>query len=417
MTKSFCFFIGLLLLGCSSTTQESQIAQEPQLKYNLKSGIWRFSLQLGDKELPFTVELHLNDNPTATIHNQSETILIEDITIKNDSIYLDLPIFPSILAGKIESPELIIGHWINNSKEDYAIPYVAEYGKDFRFTSQPNYDIIQKSYKVQFDTMDEKPWDAILKINNHEGKLSGTFLTETGDYRYLDGNIVNEHIYLSTFDGSHAFYFSAKIKNDSLIDGVFLSGKHYSTDWKGAADADFELRKPEQITFLKEGFTHFDFRLPNQDGDTVSWADLNLENKVVVVDIMGSWCPNCIDANKALLELTKDYPIGQIEIITIACETTNDLKVAKKRLNKMNSNLENTNTDFMFVGSTSKSKTGELFPMLSEIISYPTLIFIDKSQNIKQIYTGFYGPGTGKYYEEFMINTAVLLDEMVSEVN
>lgn len=417
MTKSFCFIFGLLLLACSSSTQESQVAQEPQLKYNLKSGNWRFSLQLGDKELPFIVQLHLTDQPTATIHNQSETITVENIAIRNDSIFLDLPIFPSILAGKIESPDLIIGHWVNKSKENYTIPFVAEYGKDFRFTSKPAYDQIQNSYKVKFDTKGENPWDAILKIKNHEGALTGTFLTETGDYRYLEGNIVNKRIYLSTFDGSHAFYFSAQIKNDSLIDGLFLSGNHYSTDWKAAADESFELRKPEQLTFLNEGYSQFDFNLPNQDGDTVSWSDLNLDNKVVIVDIMGSWCPNCIDAKKALMELTKEYSLDKVEILTIACETTNDLNVAKTRLNKMNSNLNNPDTDFIFAGHASKSQTAALFPMLSEISSYPTLIFIDKSQNIKQIYTGFYGPGTGSYYDDFMSNTEKLLVEMVADTN
>jgi hypothetical protein len=83
----------------------------------------------------------------------------------------------------------------------------------------------------------------------------------------------------------------------------------------------------------------------------------------------------------------------------------------------MNYNIHNPDTDFIFAGRASKDNTAKLFPMLSDIISYPTLIFIDKSQNIQQIYTGFYGPGTGEYYDDFMNDTRQLLADMIADTH
>lgn len=175
------------------------------------------------------------------------------------------------------------------------------------------------------------------------------------------------------------------------------------------------MRKPEELTFLEDGYNYIDFRLPNQDGDTVTWKELYLDNKVVILDIMGSWCPNCMDANKALHELTSKYPEDQVEIVTVAFELTKDLSVARKRLAKMQNDSGYERNDFIFAGYADKKRAKEVFPMLNHIMSFPTLIFIDKDRKVRQIYTGFYGPGTGKYYDNFMQNTSILLDEMIAE--
>ncbi len=417
MRKLLIPFLGIFLYQCSSTTSETTIIRPDENHLKLNQGSWRFALQLGAADLPFTITLNdlYSDNPVAVIHNQEEEITITDITITEDSIHLSLPVFTSVLSGKIESPSLITGVWNNNSKKNYTIPFIAESDKDFRFTPKKSSTEIQSSYKVLFAPDTESPWDAVLKIQNDDGKLRGTFLTETGDYRYLEGDIISNSIFLSTFDGSHAFYFSAEIQGDSLIKGKFISGTHYRRNWVAIADSTFALRKPESLTFLKDGYSKFDFNLPNQDGDSVSWKDLDLDQKVVIVDIMGSWCPNCIDAKKALIALTEPYSSDQIEILTVAFELTHDIDIASTRLSKMDNDLGISSQEFLFAGYADKNRSAEVFPMLNHIMSFPTLIFIDKDRQIRQIYTGFYGPGTGDYYLNFMENTAQLLKELTEE--
>ncbi|NEN22130.1 TlpA family protein disulfide reductase [Cryomorpha ignava] len=382
----------------------------------LQNGEWRFSLKIENEELPFNVELSnvASKDPKAVILNGDERIESSQVTIKADSIWIRLPVFDTELRGKIESQNLITGFWINKTRQNYSIPFVAEYNKNFRFTPAKTSTVIKDRYHVIFGPNSEDQWDAILLLNQNPNKITGTFITETGDYRYLEGNIMNDKLYLSTFDGSHAFLFHADIDGDSLINGSFVSGIHYQADWLGNADTTFTLRKPQDLTYLKEGYEYLDFKLPNENGDTVTWDDMNLANKVVIVDIMGSWCPNCMDASASLKELTASYNSDEIEILPIAFELTSDLDAARKRIFKMQSDL-GMKKKFLFGGYVSKEKAADTFPMLNKIMSYPTLIFIGKDREIKQIYTGFYGPGTGTYYTEFMSNTKKLLDRLVAE--
>ncbi len=389
---------------------------ESQSAIPIQNGDWRFSLQLDKYELPFNVKFQNigTDTATAVICNGEEELSSTHFSIDDNKVRIVLPVFDSELIGNIDSENLISGYWHNKSRKDYKIPFVAEYGKTFRFSpTQPSQELPSR-YRVIFEPNSTDKWDAILLLNQESDKTTGTFLTETGDYRYLEGNIINDKLYLSTFDGSHAFLFQADIKGDSLVNGEFISGTHYSAEWKGKADTLFQLRRPEELTYLKDGYKHFDFRLPNQDGDTVTWDDMDLNNKVVIVDIMGSWCPNCMDANIALKELTADYNSEELVVIPIAFETTENLETAKTKVFKMQNDLGLENR-FLFGGFVNKEKAAETFPMLNHVMSYPTLIFIGKDREIKEIYTGFYGPGTGKYHEDFMVNTKNMLDNLVND--
>ena len=406
--------ITAILLACSGPKEDKKVGSQSGIP--IQNGDWRFSLQLEKYELPFNVKF-LNigtDSARAIICNGEEELSSTYFSVGDNKIRIVLPVFDSELIGNIDSENLITGYWLNKSRKDYKIPFVAEYGKKFRFSPTLPSQELPSRYRVVFEPNSTDKWDAILMLNQENDQTTGTFLTETGDYRYLEGNIINNKLYLSTFDGSHAFLFHADIKGDSLVNGEFISGTHYSAEWKGKADKLFQLRRPQELTYLKDGYKHFDFRLPNQDGDTVTWDDLDLDNKVVIVDIMGSWCPNCMDANIALKELTANYSSEELVVIPIAFETTENLETAKTKVFKMQNDLGLENR-FLFGGFVSKEKAAETFPMLNHVMSYPTLIFIGKDQEIKEIYTGFYGPGTGKYHEDFMLNTKNMLENLVND--
>ena len=80
-------------------------------------------------------------------------------------------------------------------------------------------------------------------LNKDGNKLTGTFRTDTGDYRFLEGSVQANKMYLSVFDGSHAFLFEAKLMEDSALIGSFRSGNHYKTLWEAERDATFRIDK------------------------------------------------------------------------------------------------------------------------------------------------------------------------------
>ena len=49
---------------------------------------------------------------------------------------------------------------------------------------------------------------------------------------------------------------------------------------------------------------------------------------------------------------------------------------------------------------------------IDEIKSFPTTIVLDGQHKIKKVHTGFYGPGTGSYYQKFTEEFYMLLDKI-----
>ena len=65
-------------------------------------------------------------------------------------------------------------------------------------------------------------------------------MTETGDYRYLDGVVSGSKMYLSAFDGAHAFLFNKKMLNQMKSRAVFGQEVIYH-DMDRSQDRFFQL--------------------------------------------------------------------------------------------------------------------------------------------------------------------------------
>lgn len=399
-----------LLIGIMGACQANSKEQQSRIAH----GTWRFALQMQNQELPFTAEFARHkDGPKLRIFNGSEVIELSNPYIKEDTLVYAFPVYNTSLLLIQDSPDLLSGKWIDLNKQNYSIPLVAEYNRDFRFTSTKSSTYVASQYKVRFENKNSKGSDAILLLDNDQGKLTGTFLTETGDYRFLQGNIMNGDINLSTFDGSHAWLFSATITGDSLTHGHFFSGLHGHTSWYAVADSAFQLRSPESISSIKSGFDKFEFALTDESGKQTTHEDYIDGKTVTIYHITGSWCPNCMDAAVALQEITQEIGTKYLRVVPIHFEMTDDFEIAKTRVNKMKLDL-GLSEHFLFGGKANKESVQKKLPALTQLSSYPTLIFTNKAGDVVKVYTGFYGPGTGKYYEQFKTETKSLLSSMLS---
>ena len=206
--------IVILLLGCGTKT-------EP--KY-LKSGAWRAILKVQDQnDLPFTFNLQMNDGQyQMQIRNAEELIEVDEIAIQGDSITIKLPVFEGYIAGTFDST-LIRGDFIKESL-DRIVPFEANFSDADRFpvSSKPNYDV-SGIWETVFYPEEKDPYLAKGIFTQKGNLLTGTFRTATGDYRYLEGVVEGDSLKLSTFDGAHAFLFTAGIKDSMLNNGMISS--------------------------------------------------------------------------------------------------------------------------------------------------------------------------------------------------
>jgi thiol-disulfide isomerase/thioredoxin len=382
----------------------------------LPPGDWVFELQLDenipDLILPFNVEVI--DSSELVFKNATERIRVNEVRYSGDSVTIVMPVFGSEFKA-LMTEESLSGKWFKyTSGKSYSIPFIARYGSTQRFVSDnpPEADFSGrwKSYFInQADTS-----EAIGVFAQSGEKVTGTFLTETGDFRYLDGAVDGTRLSLSAFDGAHAFLFEAVVDEKGKLNGTFRSGNHWEAQWLAAKDADAELRDMKDLTYLKEGYETFDFRFPDENGDTVSLTDPQFEDKLVVVQIFGTWCPNCMDETRFLVDMHKKYNAKGLEIIGLDFEPNPTLPYFQKRIARFRKDLDVSYT-LLLAGSSNKKKATEALPMLNQIISFPTAIFLDKDKNIREIHTGFSGPGTGSEYSDYTNDTEALILELLGQ--
>lgn len=399
-------FLSIIALFSTCSTQSTE----------LKSGLWRGIIELQGQQLPFNFEV-IKDSSGYKVNliNASEKILLDEISVAGDSIDMVLHIFDAGLRAKV-SENSLEGFYYKNYDKSYKFPFHATFGDDFTFekvTDQSTSDFSGK-YAVQFIT-DKKDTIVSVGIFSQKGNYAeGTFLTPMGDYRFLEGNVVNEKLYLSTFDGNHAFLFIAEKKEDGTLTGDYWSGKSAHETWTAVKNENAVMPNAESLTYLKEGFEKIDFSFPDLNKNLISPAHEKFKNKVLILQIFGTWCPNCMDETKFLAQWYKENKDRGVEILGLAYERKNDFDYASSRVRKMKEKL-NVEYEFVIAGTDDKKKASETLPMLNKVIAFPTTIFIGKDGKVKHIRTGFEGPGTGIYYEQFKERFNQLVGELLAE--
>lgn len=358
--------------------------------------------------LPFNFNVIKSDSTLIVeIINADEKIVCDEIEIKNDTVTIKLPVFDTEIIAKIEDGKLS-GNWINHYRKDKnVIPFHAEFGNSKRFDAAENkrkdFNISDK-WETIFSPNSEDSSNAILEFRKYDeatGTVWATFLTETGDYRFLEGTLSNNKLLLSCFDGSHAFLFDGNFDEKNNLKGLFYSGSHWQEPWIANIDNDFKLREADSLTYMNNGFDKFDFSFPNSEGKNISLSDERYKDKVVIVQIMGTWCPNCMDETKFLSAYYEENKSKGIEVIALAFEKTNEFEKAKQNIERLKKRL-NVNYEVLIAGTNNKEEASKKLPMLNKIMSYPTTIIIDKKGAVRKISTGFSGPGTGEHYEKFV---------------
>lgn len=402
--------MGIFLQSCSTKNQNL-----------LKSGIWKAELYNNTgMAVPFIFEVKMDQNKEIlVIHNADEKIIVDDISIDGDSLKISMPFFDSEFMVHVYEDSLV-GRW-TKIYADYTVsmPIKAVYNNRNRFdvnhlTPNKNFEGTWNTVFMNDDFTDTSA--AIGEFKLEESKVYATFLSSTGDYRYLEGATDSNLLYLSTFDGSHAYLFSAEISDNGnrIQNGILYSGWAGKQIWNAVKDANAKLPDADSLTFLKDGFDEIDFTFKNIEGKNISLKDEKYKNKVVLIQIMGSWCPNCMDETNYLVPFYNATRQEGLEIIGLCYERSADFSVASKNVLKMKNRLS-IPYELLLPGPNKKGFVNESLPMLKNFLAFPTMIIIDKQGKVRKIHTGYSGPATGHHYTEFKSEFESFVKKLLSE--
>ncbi len=325
------------------------------------TGIWRKTVPEGDSTLAFTAHRATPETPRF------------------------LPLAESGLAAVPGAPGSIDGHWA------------------VEFTDQDGTE------------------PARAELHQEGSHVTGTFLTPVGDYRYLEGSYEDGVLRLSTFDGAHAFLFVARAEGSDAsargtLRGDFWSRDSYHATWTGRPVDEAETILPDawNAVGLTNDGGRFSFAFPDLEGREVSLADERFAGKVVLVNIFGSWCPNCNDEAPLLARFDREYRDRGLAVVGLAYEFSGDADRDTEMLLRFADRHEIGYT-LLLAGTSDKQKAGETLPDLTAVLSYPTTIFIDRGGRVRRIHSGFSGPATGAHHERLVAEMETLVEELLDE--
>ncbi|HTH30088.1 MAG TPA: TlpA disulfide reductase family protein [Lacibacter sp.] len=372
----------------------------------VRTGWYRASIVREDgAEIIFNAEVQLkNGKLVMYIRNAAERLLVDDIKIKGDSVKIEMPFFESFFRLQLQKDGSLKGTWTKaGSAKMLEFPVQFIYGKKERFAvTETTTQNSTGRWQVAFTRANGTDRPAIAEFQQKGSALTGTFLTPSGDYRFLEGVVNGDRLLLSCFDGSHAYLFSATINGNEIKNGVFYSSAALAEKWRATKNEKAALPDTTQITQLKPGESKLNFAFKDVNGKTVSINDARFKNKVVVIQIMGSWCPNCMDESKFLSSFYNEYKKKGVEVVALAYEYSTDFNRSKASVQKF-INRFNIQYPVLITPTTTsdEQRTEKTLPQLTPIRSFPTTIFLSKNGNVAKIHQGFYGPGTGEFYTEF----------------
>ena len=380
------------------------------------------TVTIGGTEVPFWFDLKTigSKKMTASIRNGAEVIPCKERPLENDSVLFAIPVFESEIRCKIERTAKgyeAKGSFVRyDGAKERRYPFMATDSKGVATRFPIKYASVlplQPRYAVSFGKKEGGKM-AVGAFKTLEGNMiTGTFETPTGDYRHLEGVLSGDSLFLSCFDGTHAYRIEAQVSSspaggDSLK-GVLISGGRREPFWGKGDDA---ARLPDALTLSKPAsekpvFTTYQDLL----GKPVSLADPEFVGKAVVLQVMGTWCPNCMDETAFLSEYAATKKPADLAIVGLAFERKTDPAFVKGRIDKLRERYAVPYP--VWIGGLNRSDSASArMPYISKVAAFPTTVFLDKSHVVRYVHTGFSGPATGAEYEDFKKE----FDRLVAEV-
>jgi peroxiredoxin len=375
------------------------------------SGKWRGVFTIaGEVQVPFNFEI----NPDGKVYflNAKEKFEAGNVRMKEDSLFIPLDQFDNVLAFRIDNLKLR-GELRKQDGTGSPIPVHAEKAA-YRFPepkSKASGDF-SGTYDITFKSADGSEEKAVGLFTQTGNKLSATFLRVSGDSRFLEGIVDGNKFYLSTFIGSGPGYYKGSFDKDGKLNGEIVYSRGGGQAFAGNLNEEATLPDVFSLTHLKDGYSSLEFSFPDVDGKMISLKDEKFRNKVVIVTITGTWCPNCIDEAAFLSPWYKENKNRGVEAIALHYERQTDSAFVRKMLTRFR-NKYDIQYDQVIAGKADKQAVAESLPALNTFLAFPTTIFIDKKGNVAKIHTGYTGPATGSHYEHFKREFNELIDSLL----
>ncbi|WP_116807527.1 peroxiredoxin family protein [Steroidobacter cummioxidans] len=385
------------------------------------TGHYRATLQLPGGEAPFGLQISAeNDRFVLYLENATERTRVDNVTIADGELTAVFPGYENSLQARMYRDRLE-GNvtLIKDRSKEQVIPFRAQLqdksAAAYRFYKQPLTDNADLAGRWAMTlTSDGKSSPAVALFEQQHDRITGTVMTPTGDHRFLEGQVHGDEAQLATFAGGLAYLYKVKVNPQGELEGEMWQGLASHSTVTARRDENATLEGQGPSTELKDATSRFDFTFRDLDGNEVSLHDEKFRNKVVVVTLGGSWCPNCHDEAVFLVPFYEEYQSKGVEIVALMFERHGEFERAAQAVRGYRKDLGIKFTT-LIAGVSDTDEASKALPTLTGIYGYPTTIVVDRAGTVRDIHVGFSGPATGRHYEEYVAEFRSLIDTLLAE--
>jgi peroxiredoxin len=370
----------------------AMISAAPVLMAQSVTGLWQATVNVGGIDIPFRIEFQGDGaDLKGTLFNGDERFTSTSGQFANGSLLLNWEYFASKLEATAAGGALD-GKYVRPNGVTYAF-HATRQGKETASPNAPKIDGLWVLTGVH-SGKGESAWQFIVKQKGPE--VSAAILRVDGDTGTLRGNYKDGKFLLSHFSGLRPALLEVTPSGDGTLK-VVLNQKEEMTAVRASEARAKGLPEPDdptKHTGVKNAADPFHFSFPDLSGNTVSDTDARFRGKVVLVNITGSWCPNCHDEAPFLAEMYKKYRAQGLEIVALSFEEADQLKdPTRLRAFIKRYGIEYT---VLLGGETSTAK--EKLTQAQNWDAWPTTFFVGRDGRVRGVHAGFPSKASGELY-------------------
>jgi Thiol-disulfide isomerase and thioredoxins len=383
-------------------------------------GQWDATVNVGGAEIPFRFEIQGDgSNVAGSFFEGDKRISSTSGTFGDGLLHLDYEFLNSTLTAKLEG-DALSGSYRYNRKNgrEYAFRAVRSTDSEAKFTAGPkiagNWEkkLVGEDHSGAKDSRVSLSWKLFLRESGTA--VSGSILRVDGDTGTLTGGWRGDTLILSHFAGERPVLVEAKLQADGTMDILYNNLNRYLAARTPDARAKGIAAPPDpsNYTGVTNATEPFRFKFPDVNGKVYSSDDAQFKNKIVILAIGGTWCPNCRDEAPFLVELYRKYHTKGLEIVGLNFEAAGDLVEDNPRIESFIKEFS-IPYPILYAGAIPDAK--EKLPQIANFGAYPTTIYLERDGRVASIHAGFASAATGEANSSLQHEVKELVERLLDE--
>jgi peroxiredoxin len=392
------FFVSLALWFCV-----------PALSAQSLDGRWSATINVKGTVVPFRMDFAGSGSEVSgSFFNGKEKITSDSGKYQNGSLVLNFDAYAAHLEASLKDG-LLEGKYVRGA--NFTAPFEAK-----RYTADnasiANVPRISGDWELQTNTHFGES-ALLLRVRQSGAHVNAVISRVDGDTGTINGVYKNGKFVLGHFDGARPLLLEIAPAADGSLHIVQNGDKQLVAFRPSAARAKglAPPADPAQHTHVRNPAEPLRFSFPDLAGNIVTNKDPRFRGKVVLVTVMGSWCPNCHDEAPFLESLYRKYRSRGLEIVALSFEDADQLPHPVQ----LKAFIKQYGITYTVLLAGDRDQMAEKLPQTVNLDAAPTTFFLDRSGRVQSVHAGFAGVATGDIYTQLTQETTDKIERLLAE--